>query len=92
MWSVLILGSSFKVKRGKSKLKLLITYLLLVLEVCNVKPTYRKLWAGNLLMWSDFALGTFFKVKQGKSNLKMVITRLSMVLDVCNAKPNCRKL
>ena len=28
--------------------KVLITHLLLVLEVCNVKPTYRKLWAGNL--------------------------------------------
>ena len=24
--------------------------LLLVLEVCNVKPTYRTSWAGNLLM------------------------------------------
>ena len=39
------------------KLKMLITCLLLVLEVCNVKPTYRKSWAGNLLMWSDLTLG-----------------------------------
>ena len=32
---------------------MLITHLLLVLEVCNVKPTYRKSFAGNLLLWSD---------------------------------------
>ena len=42
MWSDLTLGPSLKVKRGKSNLKVLITHLLLVLEVCNVKPAYRK--------------------------------------------------
>ena len=36
--------------RGEPNLKVRITRLLLALEVCNVKPTYRKLWAGNLLM------------------------------------------
>ena len=45
--------------------KVLITHLLLVLEVYNVKPTYKKSLAGNLLMWSDFTLGPSFKVKQG---------------------------
>ena len=44
-------------------LKVLITCLLLVLEVCNVKPTYKKSWAGNSVMWSDLTLGPFFKVK-----------------------------
>ena len=34
-----------------------ITGLLFVLEICNVKPTYRKSWAANLLMWSDLTLG-----------------------------------
>ena len=29
-----------------------------------MKPTYRKSWAGNLLMWSDLALDPSFKVKQ----------------------------
>ena len=38
---------------------------LLVLEVCNVKPTYRKSWAGNHLM-SDLTLGPSFKVKRGQ--------------------------
>ena len=32
--------------------KVLITHLLLVLEVCNVKTTYRKSWARSLLMKS----------------------------------------
>ena len=35
------------------------------------KPTYRKSWAGNLLMWSDLTLGPSFKVKQGEPNLKV---------------------
>ena len=56
---------SFKVKQGYPNFKVLITRLLLVLEVYNVKPTYRKSWSGNLLMWQDLTLGPFFKVKQG---------------------------
>ena len=57
------LGSSFKVKRGWPNLKVLITRLLLVLEVCNVKPSHRKSWAENLLMLSDLTLYPTFKVK-----------------------------
>ena len=44
-----------------ANLKVLITHLLLVLEVCNVKPTCRKSWPENLLMWSDLTLGPSFK-------------------------------
>ena len=47
---------SLKVKQGLRKVKVLITRSLLVLEVCNVKPTFRKSCAGNLLMWSDLTL------------------------------------
>ena len=47
----------------KLRKKVLIARLLLVLEVCNVKPTYRKSWARNLLMWSDLTLGPSFRVK-----------------------------
>ena len=43
--------------------KELITCLLLILEVCNVKPSCSKSWAGNLLMWSDLILDPSFKVK-----------------------------
>ena len=65
IWSDLILGPSFKVKRGGPNLRVLITCLLLVLQVCNVNPTYRKSWTGNLLMWSDLTFDPSFKVKQG---------------------------
>ena len=48
-----------------AKLKVLITCSLLVLEVWDDKPTYRKSWAGNLFVWSDLTLGPSFKVKRG---------------------------
>ena len=57
------LGAPFKVKRGSSKLKVLITRLLLVLEVWDGKATCRKSWAGNILVWSYLTLGLSFKVK-----------------------------
>ena len=41
-----------------------ITRLLLVLEVWDGKPSYRKSFAENLLVWSDFTLGFSFKVKR----------------------------
>ena len=74
-----------------TKLKRVIAHLLLVLEVCNLKPTYRKPWAGNLLMWSDLILGPSFKVKQGQPNLKVLITHLLFVREVYNVKPTYRK-
>ena len=54
-----------------------------------MKPTYRKLWAANLLMWSDLTLGASFKVKRGQPNLKVLVTSLLLVLEVCK-KPTCR--
>ena len=59
------LGPSFKVKRGYPNLKVFVTRLLLVLEVWNEKPTYRKSCAGNLLVSSDLTLDPAFKVKWG---------------------------
>ena len=50
---------------------------LLVLEVWDGKPTYRKSRAGNLL-------GSSFK-------FKVCITRLLLVLELCNVKPTYRK-
>ena len=55
-----------------------------------MKPTYRKSWAGNLLMCSDLTLDPSFKVKRGEPNLKVLITRLLLVLEVCTVKPSCR--
>ena len=68
-----------------------IIHLLLVLEVWDGKPTYRKSWAGNLMVWSDLTLGPSFKVKRGQPKLKVLITRLLLVLDVWDGKPTYRK-
>ena len=43
-----------------AKLKVLITRLLLVLQVWDGKPTYRKSWAGNFLAWSDLIFDPSF--------------------------------
>ena len=51
------LGPYFQIKRGQPNLKVLIIYLLLVLEVWDGKLTYRKSWAGNLLVRSEIDLG-----------------------------------
>ena len=53
----------FNFKRGRPNLKVLITHLLLIPEVCNVKPTHRKSRAGNLVMLLDLTFGPSFKVK-----------------------------
>ena len=68
-----------------------ITCLLLVVEVWDGKTTYRKSWAGNLLVWSDLTMGDSFKVKRGQPNLKVLITRLLLVLEVWDGKPAYRK-
>ena len=62
-------GPSFKVKRGYPNLVMLIAHLLLVLEVCNVNPTYRKSWVRNLLMWSDL---TLVPLLQGQTTIAKV--------------------
>ena len=46
-----------------AKLKSAYNSLLLVLEVWDGKPSYRKSWAGHLLVWSDLTLDPAFKVK-----------------------------
>ena len=58
------LGPLLQGQTSITKHKVLITRLLLVLEVWDGIPTYRKSWARNLLVWSDLTLGLFFKVKQ----------------------------
>ena len=55
-----------------------------------MKPTYRKSWAGHLLMSSDLIFGPSFKVKRGQPNSKVLITLL-LVLEVCNVKSTCKK-
>ena len=64
-FSYLTLDPSFKVKRGYPNLKVLITCLILFQEVWDGKPTYRKSWAGSVLVWSDLIFDPSFKVKRG---------------------------
>ena len=56
-----------------------------------MKPTYRKSWAGNVLMCSDLTLDPSSKVKRGHPNLTVLIICLLLVLEVCNVKPTYRK-
>ena len=44
-----------------AKVKVLITRLLLVQDVWEGKPTYRKSYVRNLLVWSDLTLDPSFK-------------------------------
>ena len=57
------LGPLLQGQEGWPNLKVLITHLLLVVQVWDGKPTYRKSWAKNRLMWSDLTLDPSFKVK-----------------------------
>ena len=46
-----------------AKLKSAYKSLIIRLEVWDGKPSYRKSWAGNLLVWSDLTFDPSFKVK-----------------------------
>ena len=60
------LGSLLQGQTRKAKLKSAYnSLLLLVLEVWDGKSTYRKAWAGNLLVCSPLTLDPSFKVKRG---------------------------
>ena len=76
MWSDLTLSPSFKVKRGQSNLTVLITRVLMVLEVWDGKPTYRKSWAGILLVWSDLTFGPLLLGQMGTAKLKSAYNSL----------------
>ena len=59
------LGPLLQGQTKMAKLKVPINRLLLVLEVWDGKPSYRKSWAGNLLVWLDLTVNPFFKVVRG---------------------------
>ena len=50
--------------QGQTRVAKLKTCLLLILEVCNVKPTCRISWAGNLPMLLNLTFDPSFKVKR----------------------------
>ena len=53
-----------------------ITCLLLVLEVCNVKSKYRKSWAWNLLILSDLTLCPYLQGQTRTAKLKSAYNSL----------------
>ena len=67
------LGPRLQGQTRTAKFKSAYNSLIIDLKGCNEKPTYRKLWVGNLLMWSHLTLDPSFKVKR-QPNLKMLIT------------------
>ena len=85
------LGPLLQGQMRTANLKVLINRLLLVLEVWDGKPIYRKSWAGNLLAWLDLTLGPSFEVIRGQPNLKVLITGLLLIPVVWDGKPTCRK-
>ena len=76
MWSDLTLDPSFKVKQRYQNLKVPINRLLLVLEVWDGKPSYRKSWAGNLLVWSDLTFGPLLQGQIRTAKLKSAYNSL----------------
>ena len=59
-----------------AKLKVPINHLLLVLEVWYGKPSYRKSWAGNLLVWSDLTFGPLLQGQIRTAKLKSAYNSL----------------
>ena len=59
------LGPLFQAQLRIAKLKIAYNSLVIGPTDLGGKPTYRKSWAGNLLMWSYLTLDPSFKVKQG---------------------------
>ena len=76
MLSDLTLNPFFKVKQIQRNLKVPITRLLLVLEVWDGKPSYRKSWAGNLLVWSDLTFGPLLQGQIRTAKLKSAYNSL----------------
>ena len=73
------LGPLLQGQTRKPNLEVLILRLLLVLEVCNVKPTYRISWAGNFLMLFRFDLGPLLQDQTRTAKLKSAYN--SLIID-----------
>ena len=61
----------------------------MVLEVWDGKPTYRKSWAGILLVWSDLTFGPLLLGQMRTAKLKIAYN--SLVLEVWDGKLTYRK-
>ena len=64
------LGPCLQGQTRIANIKVLITRLLMVLEVWDGKPTYRKSLARNLLVWSDLTFGPLLQGQMRTAKLK----------------------
>ena len=72
----ILLQGQMRRAKLQPNLKVLITRLLLVLEVWDGKPTYRKPWAGNLLVRSDLTLGPLLQGQMRTAKLRSAYNSL----------------
>ena len=79
MWSDLTLGPLFKVKQGYPNLNVLITCLVLVLDVCNVKPSYKELMGWESFNVVRFDLGPLLQGPSRIAKLKSAYDLLIIV-------------
>ena len=70
---------------------MLITRLLLVLEVWDGEPTYRKSLARNLLVWSDLTFGPLLQGQMSIAKLKSAYNSLIIGPRGLGWKPTYRK-
>ena len=59
-----------------AKLKVLRTRLLLVIQVWDGKPTYRKSWTGNLMVWFDLTFDPLLQSQTRIAKLKSAYNSL----------------
>ena len=69
-----------------------ITCLLLVLEVWDGKPSYRKSWAGILLVWSDLTFGPLLQGQIRTAKLKSAYKSLIIGLKFTGYVPHYKIL
>ena len=77
-------------QRGVNHLKSAKTRLLLVLEVWDVKSTYRKPCPANIFDVSNLTFNPSFKVRLGSTIFKRPKTHLLLVLEVWDVKTTYR--
>ena len=70
------LGPLFPGQLRIAKLKIAYNSLIIAPRGLDDKPTYRKSWAGNLLVWSDLTFGPLLQGQMRTAKLKSAYSSL----------------
>ena len=73
------LGPLFRGQTRIAKVKSAYNHSLLFLEVCNLRPTYRKSCVKNLLMWSNLSFGPLLQGQMREAKVKSAYN--SLIID-----------